>query len=210
MIHFWNDTVWDWSQQLIRDVEQYTDLNVVLDGNHDIHCQLPNKLFYGGTPHDERLFYPDSQPYECSFVGSIQNYPYRQECLEFIKDKAKINITGGQRENKLSAHDYAQTIRGSMININFSESPSGKYQAKSRVFESIASATLLLESANQQTLQYYTPNEHYIEFQSKEDLLEKIRYYCKNVDEAYIIAFQGYLQYKKHYSNRVFWAKILT
>lgn len=211
LLHFWNDTVWDWSQRLIREVENHTDRNVVLDGNHEIDCQCPEKLFYGGTPHDERLFYPapGEHIYAAGFIGSVENYPYRQECLNFVKDR-QLHVTGGQREHKLSADEYARAIRSNMINVNFSESPSGKYQAKSRVFESTAAGTMLLESNNDLTKQYYVPFKEYIPFYSKEDLRYKIDHFSDREDECLSIAIAGHKRYLKDYSNKIFWSKVLA
>ena len=167
------------------------------------------------TPQSEQLFYPEEKTIPIAFVGSVgEHYVDRSKYLKYLTSNGvDVLITGGQRENKLSAENYAATIRRTRISINFSRSPEPSahlHQAKGRVFESLACKCLLLESVNPVTAMHFREMVDYVPFFSENDLLEKIRFYQTHPEVTDSISENGYNRYKELYSNKKFWEKVLS
>ena len=144
-----------------------------------------------------------------SFLGSVR-YPERQFYLKhLISNDIKILIDGGQREKGLSPTRYAELMRHSKISINFPGGPEGNDQCKGRVWEILASKSLLLERKNAPIKNYLKPNVHYVEFEDENDLIKKINYYLDNDQEREYIINKGFNVFKKKYNARTFWASIM-
>ncbi len=69
---------------------------------------------------------------------------------------------------------------------------------------------MILESVNDQTSKLFTPMKDYVPFSSKEDLVDKLRYYLNHEDELMAIAVQGRLTAIKNYSSNRFWQLLLN
>lgn len=201
----WPDGGYPWVKHKLDQLDGAYNLNVFWGGEK-------NPAFPGiwlWAPQDTSLYFPDIQERKVGFVGSLRGYQDRSEYLRYAASKGILmDIKGGQREGKLSAHEYAREIRSHKINLNFPESPSGKDQIKGRVFEITASRTLLLERDNAVTPKYFVPYEEYIPFESPEDLCGKIEYYLKNEEVRLTIAGNGYRRFIKDYSPKVFWSRV--
>ncbi len=187
------------------------DLNIVWDNPrstyHDNRVRKEKDL-YLWVPEDTTMFHPDTQDIDVSFIGSLRQ-PYRAECINYAKQHVpSLVVNGGQREVNLTPYEYARLIRRSKISINFSLSP-GYNQVKGRVYEILASESMLLEDKNGATSQLFTPGKDYVEFGSKADLVYKINYYLEHEDERLDIASQGYYTYIEKYSTQKFWDTIM-
>ena len=123
-------------------------------------------------------------------IGSYRNYrsKYISE-LEKLSIKKVINATD-KRSNFTSNEDYFRILGDSKISLNFSMSVHFD-QLKARVWESLLSGCLLLESSNLQTKYFFVPDLHFIEFGSVSDMVDKIRYLLNNQNEMQDIADSG-------------------
>lgn len=205
----WPDTR-DWALDAIHALSEVSDLHVSFGGEQE--TPINNKHLNLWAPQDPRLYFSDSKFIPVSFTGSLQgNYTYRKEYIKFLIDcKAPIIVSGGQREHGLSAEEYARIVRSSYMCINFPESAKPGYdQIKGRVFEILASQSLLLEKRNKVTPRYLTPGEHYVEYEDHVDLLKKIDFYMNNPQDRDRIAFQGKQLYEERYNPKIFWSTIL-
>ena len=201
----WPDTGYAWSQNKIKSLSDYLHVSW---GGEDVGKLCSNHHFLW-APQDETLYYPDDKTLNVSFAGSLNGYSDRKPYLDYVnRNEPVVSIRGGQREEALTPLEYASVLRKSKININFCESPSGKDQMKGRVIEIIASDSLLLEKKNSITSKFLTPGKEYVEFTSKEDLEDKIKYYLHNDKERIEISSNGYNKYKDNYSSEIFWNKI--
>lgn len=206
----WPDTR-DWALEAINSLNEVADLHVSFGGEQVE--PLNSKHINLWAPQDPSLYYNDNKFISSSFVGSLQgNYTYRREYIKYLRDnKAPIFVAGGQREQGLSAEDYARIIRNSHIGINFPESAKPGYdQIKGRVFEILASQSLLLEKKNVVTPRYLTPGVHYVEYSDNFDLLEKLNYYCDNTSERDKISLNGKNFYEENYGPKIFWKKVFN
>lgn len=208
---FWLDSnPWDIEYQ--RKNKDLIDLNVSWDNpsfNGAIYKNQDSNQLYLFTPESNLIFKPLDKTIPVSFIGSLR-YEKRQEYIEYCKEKIpELLINGGQREQNLSMPKYAEIISNSQMTINFPQHGMKYEQTKGRVFQALASKTLLLENENASTRSILKPGFEYVEFSTKEDLCEKIAYYLKHKDQCEKIALQGYNTYMKKYSSSVFWKTVL-
>jgi glycosyltransferase involved in cell wall biosynthesis len=210
----WPDTGFNWGLQTIQELDQVSDLHVLWDNPSSAYHDSFNfskKHLKMWVPQDLTFYYPSStQDINASFVGSTR-YRDRQYFLsKLIKQYPEIAICGGQREDNLSPELYAEIIRRSKIGLNFSLNPSGFFQTKGRVFEIIASQSMLIEFKNPSTSKLFKPGEDYVEFENEIDLADKIKYYLSNEKERKEIALNGYKKYQENYTDKHFWNKIMN
>jgi glycosyltransferase involved in cell wall biosynthesis len=212
----WPDTGPGWGIQTIAEFGDIPDQNVSWDFPvspfHEKYKETKkdNHLFLW-TPEDDSLFFDCQKDINVSFVGSTAKYRDRYEYLTYLlSKKSDILVSGGQRENKLTPEEYASFIRRSKIGINLSLSQTTVFhQLKGRTLEYISSNCLLLESGNPATRSFFTPGEDYVEFDTPQDLLEKIDHYLNNEDERLKIAKTGYDKFKSQYTAAHYWQRVM-
>jgi len=210
-VFMWPDMFDGWGIPEIEDLNEkkFADLHVCWGSERNVGTNIDN-LVWLWAPQDEGLYYPgEEQDINVSFLGSPR-YPERQKYLtHLVTNGIPVHIGGGQREEGLTPERYAQLMRQSKISLNFPEGPDGYDQCKGRVWEVLASKSLLLERKNSAIENYLKPNVHYVEFENEQDLVEKMNYYLDNEKERDYIATKGYEIYKKKYNAKVFWNKIM-
>lgn len=208
----WPDTGNTWGCETIQSLGNIADLNISWDNPrsrfHDTFPKKDNHLFLW-VPQDELLYFKEEQTIPVSFIGSPRYYD-RGIFINFLKKYyPSVVLRGGQREEKLSPSEYARLIRTSKISLNFSLSPAMYFQTKGRIFEVMASGSMLMEFRNPSTESLFEPGVDYVDFESPEELLEKIQYYTTHEDERLKIANHGHETFKKKYSAKRFWDTIM-
>ena len=209
----WPDMFEGWGIPQIEEFNEkgFADLHVCWGSERNVTAEYEN-LIWLWAPQDETLYYPidDAQrSIGVSFLGSPR-YAERQKYLtHLLTSGTQVHIGGGQREEGLTANRYAELMRHSKISLNFPEGPEGHDQCKGRVWEILATKSLLLERKNNATENFLTPSVHYVEFENETDLVEKIKYYLDNEKERGYIAQKGYDIYKEKYNATVFWNTIM-
>ena len=144
------------------------------------------------------------------FSGRVGSYrSYRKDTLMYlIENGVSGYINFFLSETNLDNEEYYKLLSMSKIAINFSYSTEG-HQLKGRITEAMALGAMLLESENPQVAFFFEDGIDYVSFSSKEDLLEKIRYYLKNSEERVRIAKNGRRKMKMFYNPDNYWEKIL-
>ena len=215
-IHLWHDSVslGEPGHRLLSS--PLIDLHVALDSSNLIDSGVHlDKFLRLWAPIDRTIFNmaPDEpRTIGTSFLGSTSSYrDVRKPYLDHLESNG-LNLfrSGGQLDNQLSLEEYAAIFMRSKISINFAFSVGSACQLKVRVFEILYSGALLMESANPETKKYFIPGQDYVEFESKEDLLKKIRYYLAHDRERLAIAKRGHEKAVSLYSHQKFWADILN
>ena len=212
-VFMWPDMFEGWGIPQIEEFNEkgFADLHVCWGSERNIATEYEN-LIWLWAPQDETMYYPIDEPdkrIDVSFLGSPR-YAERQNYLRYLlTNGVQIHIGGGQREEALSAHNYAELMRNSKISLNFPEGPEGLDQCKGRVWEILATKSLLLERKNSAIKNFLAPGQHYVEFENEADLVEKIQYYIDNEDERCYIAQKGHNIYKRKYNATVFWNTIM-
>ncbi len=212
----WPDTGLDWGYPQIEQMnEKFVDIHIGWDNaDSEFHKtrKIPNNFLQLFVPQDPHLYYKDKeQEIPISFVGSL-HMQERQIFLDHAinKNGLPIIVHGGQRKEKLTHEQYAKLIRNSKISINFPFCNGGFDQAKGRIYEVLASCSMLLERKNNATNKIFKPGYDYVEYDSPDDFVEKIKYYLNNDTERSKIAEQGYNTYNKKYNAKCFWEIVLN
>ena len=163
------------------------------------------KLF---GPFPSNLIKTSNKSIDMGFVGRISSYrDYRVEYLKEIQLKNLPILNFNTDSFQLSWDEYFNLISKFKITLNFSQSVD-YHQLKARVFQSMWSKSLLLETVNSQTSTLFQEGYDYISFNSKEDLIDKYRYFIKNTNELNEIANNGYKTVQRNYNSAIFWSKI--
>ena len=152
--------------------------------------------------------------YDIFFSGK-QSSENRNELIKFIKNQ-KLNFYGGIENFKIPYSQYLEDIYDSSINLALE----GKGEFTFRHLEILASCSFMICESSINELDLPLPleeNKHFVSFESKEDLLEKIKFYLKNEKKRQDIALNGRRVLEEHYSpkkhgniilKRIFNAKI--
>ena len=117
----------------------------------------------------------------------------------------------------LSAIDYNKVINQSKINIVFSkagyEEESGLYNWKGKAFEVPQTASFQLVEYYPTILNFFNEDEVGV-FKTKEEFIEKVKYYLKNEKEREKMAQKAYKKLKKEYDRekdlKMIFSKILS
>jgi hypothetical protein len=191
------------------------DLHIIIE-NPKLYCldkihPLIDRMIPVWAPLDQDLFYQstDLRDIPVSFVGKATGYrAYRKEYIKYLQDHGVLGYFSYADEvGQISHLQYADIIRRSQIGVNFSYSVDA-HQLKGRVLEIMLSGALLFESENDQISMLFEPMVDYIPFNSKEDLLSKIKYFQDHPFEMETIALNGARKAKTLYSSKVFWETI--
>lgn len=218
LVVIWHDTCGETSPFIELDpyITNSIDLHVLADSNSCLG-KFPNiKFLRLPPPCDSKLFYPASNAeldIPVSFVGSIGGYrSIREEYINFVKQNGiPIHLqTGGQVKDPISWNDYASILRRSKISLNFSQTVNNEHQLKARVIEAMFSGSMLLENRNNETASFFTEGVHFVSFDTKEDLVDKIKYYLSNEQERIKIANAGMIAAQENHSGKAFFGKIFN
>jgi hypothetical protein len=205
IVAIWHDTVHTGFRQLSGIA-----LNVLVDATFSVHGQNALCLW---TPHDTSLFCPGhmDRDIDVLFPSSRNHKPLAQDWIAHVERSGiSVNWVGGQRENRHCWYEYSTLFQRAKIVINFAQNTHGGFeQLKGRVTEATYCGCLLLEQMNRYTPQMFTPNEECVYFDSKQTLLEKLRYYLEHDNERTAIAKCGRERAIVQYSPRAWWRRVL-
>jgi hypothetical protein len=191
------DTGPGWGMQNISSIKDYVNLHVSWDVPkgpwHDKIERQPNHIDMW-TPEDDTLYFSTTpKDIAVSFMGSLDKYQDRLGALQTMLGIQGCWIGGGQRKGMLSPSQYAEVIRRSKIGINFSLSQTGVFhQAKGRIFEYTACGSMLMDTPNPCTRQFFTPGLEYVEFDSAKDLADKVKIlFGETMDNVKLLQTRG-------------------
>ncbi len=212
----WWDTCGDTFGKALQPLMEHFDVHVIMDNPNlyyiDRNDHLFGRILQLWPPQDENLFCPGiTRDIPVSFLGQVSAYrSYRSEVIDYlIEQQIPGRFLTNDRDGQVSHAAYADFMKRSKISINFSYSVSC-HQLKSRVLEVMFSGAMLLESENEQTNQLFIPMKDYVPFSSKEDLVDKLRYYLNHENELMAIAVQGRSTAIKNYNSNRFWQLLLN
>jgi hypothetical protein len=212
VIFIWFDLIVPFVTKVADSLSDLCSLNVVLDTSK-AEVSNKDKFMPMWTPQDTRQYFNSHTPrnIDVCFLGSVNGYRDRIIGLEALKYNA-IDVVqlGGQRDNPIPLETYVDILQRSKICLNFAQHRCGPFvQAKGRIFEATLCGALLMDSDNDQTKNWFTPDEHYISFKDETDLVHKVKHHLKNDGERGRIANAGWLKSSILYSPRNFWKQVL-
>ena len=144
------------------------------------------------------------------FIGQINSYrDIRNEYIEYLKiNNIAFYSSTNDRSQQLPHEDYYKLMSRAKIGINFSASVD-RHQLKGRVAETMLTGCLLIEERNEQTSSLFSEGIDYVAFSTKEELVDKIKYYQINNHERERIAESGRKKAESLFNGKQFWEIIL-
>jgi spore maturation protein CgeB len=118
----------------------------------------------------------------------------------------------GWPNGRISSPEMIELINTSKINLNFTKTYdlSGTFQFKGRIFEVCMCGSFLLTEYIPGIEDYFKIGEEIECFKTKEEMVEKVKYYLEHEKEREQIAAAGYEKAKKLYSLESFFWHIFT
>ena len=143
---------------------------------------------------------PNLNPNYDIFFSGQKTSKLRIELTEFLNTK-KYNFFGRTENSKIPFDQYLAAIYNSSINLALE----GKGEFTFRHLEILASCSFMLCQNSINDLELPLPivdGKHFVTFESKEDLIEKINFYLKNNNLRNEIALNGRKVLEEHYSPK--------
>ena len=137
--------------------------------------------------------------YDIFFSGK-KTSDHRNELIEFIKEHS-FNFYGGIENIRIPYNQYLETIYESSINLAFE----GKGEFTFRHLEILACCSFMMCEKSINQLELPLPlkdGKHFVSFDDKDDLSEKIKFYMKNKGLRQDIAFNGRKILEEYYSPK--------
>tara|TARA_X000000950_G_scaffold289276_1_gene411530 strand:+ start:4830 stop:5987 length:1158 start_codon:yes stop_codon:yes gene_type:complete len=151
------------------------------------------------------------------FVGIIRGKHGREKYINFLSENnIQVNIYG-EDNYKLNKNEMDFLYHKSKIILNFSGVNNDmkdvnkfepdlirKTQIKARVFEVLRTGGFLLTEYTPDLEYFFEIDRDLVTFNSKEELLEKIKYYLDNKNERIRIAKSGYDKFNNLYQKNIY------
>ena len=192
-------------------LESVFDLHIAMDNpcgmSMDITQFVRKKfLFLYSTHSGSTSIQPKVKDISLFFSGQIGDYRgNRKEYVDhLIKNGFGQHIFTNNRATQMTTKDYFETMGRAKMVVNFSMSVDF-HQLKARVFEAMFAKCLLLESRNPQIECFFRDGEHYVAYDTKEDLLDKILYFQRNPVESERIAQNARDLVLRNFTTKNFW-----
>jgi hypothetical protein len=214
IIAFWYDTCWDGFWASIEPLLDYVDLHLTPDNPEMTFVNAANsalcrdRFLSPALPWDLRVYNDPGRvrDLDVSFLGQVGGYrsarmPYIEHLME---QNMAVYWSGFDRAQQPPFSKYLEVLTRSKMALNFSHSVN-HHQFKGRVHEIMLCGALMLETRNPQTPHHFTPMKDYVTFDSKEDLVEKIRYFLAHDDQRAEIAARGRERARRDCDNAAFW-----
>ncbi len=143
---------------------------------------------------------PNNNPKYDIFFSGRNTSKYRKEITDFLHYK-NYNFFEKFDDLKIPFDEYLSAIYNSSINFALE----GKGEFTFRHLEILASCSFMLCQSSINDLELPIPlvdGKHFVTFESKEDLIEKINFYLKNDKLRNEIALNGRKILEEHYSPK--------
>ena len=143
---------------------------------------------------------PNNHPKYDIFFSGKKTSKHRKELIEFLYSK-EFNFFGRTEDTKIPFDHYLTAIYDSSINLALE----GKGEFTFRHLEILASCSFMLCQNSINELELPLPlvdGKHFVTFESKEDLIEKISFYLKNDNLRNEIALNGRRALEEYYSPK--------
>ncbi len=169
-------------------------------------------------------------------AGSVPPFTTRRPCVNLVGSLWGERVAGvqalreagidvitrpsaveGHRDPNLPAHKtlstatYLDSLRSAQLTVNFSACSTGDgHQLKGRVLEAAACGSMLLESANDVTCDFFEEGREYVSFEGAADLVDKVRYFLAHPERAAEIAANATSRFLRNYTATTFWTRVLA
>lgn len=183
--------------------------------NYRNYRHIPNVIFVHSTV-DPREHYDKGlrRTTDVSFVGSLdpadQRWPLRTEYTRYLRDNGvQMVVVGGQRgQGRLTTEACAGILNQSKISLDFCRSSDGRPTMHLRAFEVMACGALLMEDRDTLSGELFDVGKDFLIFNSKEELLDLVRYYLSHEEERLAIARSGMKKVRDVFNAENMWGYV--
>lgn len=116
--------------------------------------------------------------HDLTFIGNVEGYPYRADSLEELRAaglEVIVNPHFAEGTTRPGFAEYAGALKSSRITINFSRCNGEPItQLKTRILEGSLFGTIVASDSGLYADPYFTPGEHYIVYESPDDLRRQV------------------------------------
>lgn len=178
---------------------------------HKLWVQDPDHYLFAVEPRDPRVFYPPlhairNRDIPISLIGTTVRRADRIKLLASLWANGLLVFKAGGREGgHLTTQEYAEYLRRSFSTINTTADAIGIHRHTGRATEAMLSGTLLFETDNYLTPEYFEPGVDYVPFTDAKDLFEKFMAFSRDTEAAARIAEAGYHKALEERDGRKFW-----
>jgi len=209
IISIWGDLEAEEQQVLAKQVAPYC-YKVIGTANEEIVSGLGYEYMH--VPKDPRVFNnPDfKRDIDVLFNGSFgYGREERREVLQYLVDNG-VNLVAGGSEggDHFTTEEYADRYKRTKIAIGFSRAR-GKDVINARCFEAMLCGALYLVQESKEMDKLYSPDTDFVDWSSKEELLEIIRQLLSKPEILTEKALSGQKKTEERYSAKTFWDKVL-
>ena len=199
----------------VKDICKYFDLSVTTSRSAVIKYLVEgaNPLYsYLGVNNEIYKKLDIEKKYDVSFIGA--NYGIRNDYINFLR-KNGINIYTkgyGWKEGFATQEEIIEIFNASKIVLGFATVGKNDdiYIIKGRDFEAPMCGSFYITSYHDELSEWYDIGSEIETYKSKEELLEKIKYYLKNDTEREKIANNGYLKCTQNYTSYNFFDTVFN
>lgn len=210
IISIWGDLEASEQRDLAKLIAPYCS-KVIGTANEEVVSGLGYKYMH--VPKDPRVFNNQDKERDIDvlFNGSFgRGREERYEVLQYLKDNGiKLVAGGSEGGDHFTTEEYADRYKRAKIAISFSQAR-GMNVVNARPFEAMMCGAMLLEQESPELAKLYEEGVDYAVWKTKEDLLEKIKYYLVHSDERDLIAKSGYNKTQQLYTANTFWKETLN
>lgn len=160
----------------------------------DMRKSLPMQIRPGGVESIEYLFaqYVINRQITTTERMGLLTSVAAEYGLDLYTPDATLQLSGCSNHGSLDAYAYAPYVyKSAAINLNITLR-SILNGIPLRAFEIMGAGGFLLTNFQTDFLNFFTPGEDFVFFESKADMLDKIGYYLKNEEERCQIARNGF------------------
>ncbi len=163
-----------------------------------------NALFIHQCPDDEMNFMLDDIEYKAdvTFIGSIDSSKIHGDRQMFV-NALKNEFPGFKHYNGVFGLEHNKIVNESKINLNFS--PTDATGVSVRIYKILASGGFLMTTPWNGLEETFTFNENIVTFETKEELIEKVKFYLENEEERNRIRLNAYNKIQEFLPKQ--WAK---
>lgn len=208
-----------WHEGIAPDVVRWADMyadcvdfNVFLDTKAQFleHTKFPEKCLGLYDPRDPNTFSDPglSRDILMGFVGTVHGRLHRIAGIANLWANGVLCEVIG-RSGGIFPERTADLLRRSRMGVNFADAGNGNLRHyKGRVAEVLLCGACLFERKNPEIENILEPYIDYVEWESYEDLVDKVRYYAQHEDERRKIAESGKKKAQELLTGKVFWRTV--
>jgi hypothetical protein len=207
-----------WQKRILKISEIGTN-NFIVDTPELItkFRTLSNNYYYSPPPIQDFKFVPHNQRsnflYYSGGLSTSGLYRERKDVIDYLRHN-EVDISGMQYDRinftaRPTYEEYRKELASSLCGLNFTWKGDADV-LPARTWEILSSGVLLLQNKSTVFKENFVSGVHYLDFSSKEELLEIIQSLKKNTNLIQDISIAGKEKFNDLFKSSNFWPRIFS